>query len=134
MSAPDRGQSEETAEHAFLPGDEDVFDAGDQPTPIGIRHEDHVDYLQSGHLHHLRQDGVVEEHSIPISDSNPTGDDAPHQASRHSSDHRHGPGCGQPLVPHGGHLDYLVDGRLHHPRGDHCDDHGSVEAVDEPTR
>ncbi len=25
------------------------------------------------------------------------------------------------------HVDYLVNGRLHHPHGDHCDDHGPVE-------
>lgn len=32
-------------------------------------------------------------------------------------------------VPHGDHIDYLVDGRLHHPHDDHCDDHGPVEVV-----
>jgi hypothetical protein len=26
-------------------------------------------------------------------------------------------------------VDYLVDGRLHHPHGDHCDDHGPVNVV-----
>jgi UDP-2,3-diacylglucosamine pyrophosphatase LpxH len=29
-------------------------------------------------------------------------------------------------VPHGEHVDYLVDGHLHHPHGDHCDDHGEL--------
>jgi hypothetical protein len=29
-------------------------------------------------------------------------------------------------VPHGDHFDYLVNGRLHHRHGDHCDDHGAV--------
>jgi hypothetical protein len=29
-------------------------------------------------------------------------------------------------VPHGDHVDYLVDGRLHHPHDSHCDDHGPV--------
>jgi hypothetical protein len=24
-------------------------------------------------------------------------------------------------------VDYVVDGRLHHPHGDHCDDHGPVQ-------
>ena len=24
-------------------------------------------------------------------------------------------------------VDYLVKGQLHHPHGDHCDDHGSVQ-------
>jgi hypothetical protein len=27
-------------------------------------------------------------------------------------------------MPHGDHVDYLVNGHLHHPHGDHCDDHG----------
>jgi hypothetical protein len=36
-------------------------------------------------------------------------------------------GCGDKTVPHADHVDYLVNGRLHHPHGDHCDDHGSVQ-------
>ncbi len=47
----------------------------------------------------------------------------------HDRKHVHGPGCGHEAVPHGDHTDYLVDGRLHHPHGDHCDDHGPVEVV-----
>jgi hypothetical protein len=30
-------------------------------------------------------------------------------------------------VPHGGHVDYLVNGHLHHPDGGHCDNHGTVQ-------
>jgi hypothetical protein len=41
--------------------------------------------------------------------------------------HKHGPSCGHEAVPHGDHVDYLVGGRLHHPHGDHCDDHGPVQ-------
>jgi UDP-2,3-diacylglucosamine pyrophosphatase LpxH len=26
-------------------------------------------------------------------------------------------------------VDYLVGGHLHHPHGDHCDDHGPVRVV-----
>jgi hypothetical protein len=26
-------------------------------------------------------------------------------------------------------MDYLVNGRLHHVHGDHCDDHGQVELI-----
>jgi UDP-2,3-diacylglucosamine pyrophosphatase LpxH len=26
-------------------------------------------------------------------------------------------------------VDYLVNGHLHHPHGDHCDDHGKVQRV-----
>jgi hypothetical protein len=32
-------------------------------------------------------------------------------------------------VPHGDHLDFLVNGRLHHLHGDHCDDHGPVDVL-----
>jgi hypothetical protein len=32
-------------------------------------------------------------------------------------------------VPHGDHIDYLVDGHLHHQHNGHCDNHGSVEVV-----
>jgi hypothetical protein len=41
--------------------------------------------------------------------------------------HQHGSGCGHTTIKHQGHVDYLVEGRLHHPHGDHCDDHGPVE-------
>ena len=43
--------------------------------------------------------------------------------------HVHGEGCGHEAVPHGDHVDYIVNGRLHHQHGDHCDDHGPVEIV-----
>ncbi|MCE7959363.1 MAG: hypothetical protein DYH06_15715 [Acidobacteria bacterium ACB2] len=39
---------------------------------------------------------------------------------------RHGEGCGHPAVVHGDHVDYLVDGVLHCPHGDHCDLHGPL--------
>jgi hypothetical protein len=44
----------------------------------------------------------------------------------HDASHVHGPGCGHEPVPHGNHVDYLVDGHLHHSHGDHCDDHGPL--------
>jgi hypothetical protein len=31
------------------------------------------------------------------------------------------------VVSHGDHQDFIVDGRLHHAHGDHCDDHGPVK-------
>ena len=40
--------------------------------------------------------------------------------------HQHGPSCGHTAIKHGDHVDYLVDGHLHHPHGEHCDDHGPV--------
>ena len=50
-------------------------------------------------------------------------------AGGHESTHQHGAGCGHEAVPHGNHIDYLVNGRLHHPHGDHCDDHGPLSVV-----
>jgi hypothetical protein len=32
-------------------------------------------------------------------------------------------------VPHGDHVDFLVKGHLHHPHGQHCDDHGKLGAA-----
>ena len=36
---------------------------------------------------------------------------------------------GHEAVPHGDHVDFLVDGRLHHVHDGHCDDHGPLLAV-----
>ncbi len=97
-----------------------------------IRHNGHVDYLHDGHLHHQQGDKVL-EHTIEVSSTNPD-QCQPVDASGHEPGHVCGPGCGHQPVPHGDHIDYLVidaDGnaRLHHPHGDHCDDHGPVEIV-----
>jgi hypothetical protein len=58
---------------------------------------------------------------IEVSDTNPVRCTPETRCS-----HTHGPGCGHEQVPHGDHIDYLVDGRLHHPHDGHCDDHGPV--------
>jgi hypothetical protein len=98
---------------------------GDGCGHTAVAHDGHTDYLHGGHLHHPRPDGSVEEHRIGVSETNPDAHN-PTEAG-HGADHTHGPGCGHEAVPHGDHLDYLVDGRLHHPHGDHCDDHGPLE-------
>lgn len=51
-----------------------------------------------------------------------------HHCDAHPDAHVHGPGCGHRRVQHGDHFDFLVDGHLHHPHGDHCDDHGPAPA------
>lgn len=89
-----------------------------------IRHGDHIDYLHDGHLHHPH-DGHYDEHRLEVNDTNPDGCRPVHVCGEHV----HGEGCGHEAVPHGDHIDYLVDGRLHHQHGDHCDDHGPVEIV-----
>ena len=87
-----------------------------------ILHDGHVDYLHDGHLHHMHEDHV-DEHVIAVNAANPVK-----CTPQVTCSHVHGPNCGHEAVPHGGHLDYLVNGRLHHPHGDHCDDHGPVQS------
>lgn len=50
-----------------------------------------------------------------------------HNCHYHDKDHRHGPDCGHLAVSHDGHIDYLVNGHLHHPHGNHCDNHGRYQ-------
>ena len=87
-----------------------------------VRHNGHVDFLHDGHLHHAHN-GHYDEHTIEVSATNPAGC---HPVACACGGHH---GCGHPTVPHGDHTDYLIDGRLHHPHGDHCDDHGPLAAV-----
>jgi hypothetical protein len=77
-------------------------------TAISTMHGDHVD-----------------EHVIAVSASNPVHCTPEIRCSGHA----HGPNCGHEAIPHGDHIDYLVNGRLHHTHGDHCDDHGPVQLV-----
>ncbi len=83
-----------------------------------IEHEGHVDYLHDGHLHNPHEDHY-DEHVIAVSKANPEGCAPTDCACSHEA-------CEHEQVPHGDHLDYLVNGRLHHKHGDHCDDHGPV--------
>lgn len=94
-----------------------------------IQHDDHVDFLHDGHLHHPTGAGVVEEHQLPVTDTNPAACTSGHNCAGHAADHQHGPDCGHEAVPHGDHVDYLVDGHLHHPHNGHCDNHGPVTIV-----
>ena len=92
---------------------------------VAVKHGDHVGYLHDGHLHHVHGDHV-DEHSLEVGADNP-GDCTPdHSCAGHESGHVHGEGCGHEAVPHGDHVDYLVDGHLHHPHNGHCDHHGAV--------
>jgi hypothetical protein len=90
-----------------------------------VRHDGHVDYLHDGCLHHVHGDHV-DEHVLAVGGANPAACTPGHACGAHAADHRHGAGCGHEAVPHGDHVDYLVDGHLHHPHGAHCDDHGRV--------
>lgn len=92
---------------------------------LAVRHGDHVDYLHNGHLDHRHGDDH-EVHKLEGSNHGHV-----HALPGHASQHRHGVHCGHPAVEHNDHTDYLVNGRLHHPHGDHCDDHGELELADE---
>lgn len=92
-----------------------------------IKHGDHVDFVHDGHLHHAKADGSIEEHALPVSADNPADCTPTHTCSGHDAEHVHGPDCGHEAVPHGDHVDYIVDGHLHHPHDGHCDDHGKVD-------
>lgn len=98
---------------------------GPQCGHTAVRHDGHVDFLHDGHLHHVHGDHV-DEHVIAVSAGNPDGCTPQHRCAGHAAGHVHGPDCGHEVVPHGDHVDYLVDGHLHHPHGDHCDDHGPL--------
>jgi hypothetical protein len=91
-----------------------------------VHHDGHVDYLHDGHLHHDGPGGV-EEHKLEVNSTNPAACTPNHNCGAHDKAHKHGPSCGHEAVPHGDHVDYLVNGHLHHPHGDHCDDHGKVQ-------
>ncbi|MBI3821378.1 MAG: hypothetical protein HY289_01715, partial [Planctomycetes bacterium] len=79
-------------------------------------------------LHHPEGDKVA-EHAIEVTAKNPSDCTPQHACGGHPQNHEHGPDCGHEAVPHGDHVDYLVDGHLHHPHGGHCDDHGPVDVV-----
>jgi hypothetical protein len=84
-----------------------------------------VDFLHDGHMHHAHGDHV-DECTISVDSTNPAACTPKHACKSHDASHAHGPKCGHEAVPHGDHVDYLVDGHLHHPHGTHCDDHGPL--------
>lgn len=83
-----------------------------------VVHGDHVDYLHNGHLH-FPHDGHYDEHVIPVTATNPAVCAPVPCRCGHQE-------CGHLAVPHGDHMDYLYEGRLHRVHGDHCDDHGPI--------
>lgn len=86
-----------------------------------IQHGEHVDYLHHGHLHAIH-DSHIDECVLAVSDNNPAVCKPAECGCEHED-------CGHETFPHGDHVDYLVDGRLHHPHDGHCDDHGSVYVI-----
>lgn len=95
---------------------------------VAIKHDNHVDYVHDGHLHQVH-DGHVDECKLAISSNHPANCTPEHKCQGHDASHKHGEDCGHDTVPHGDHLDYLVEGHLHRPCGSHCDDHGALSAA-----
>jgi hypothetical protein len=93
-----------------------------------IAHDGHTDYAHDGHLHTVHG-GHVDECAIGVTAANPVGCTPSHACSGHAKEHVHGAGCGHEAIPHGDHVDYLVDGHLHHPHREHCDHHGSIDSA-----
>jgi hypothetical protein len=90
-----------------------------------VKHDGHVDYLHDGHLHRVHGDHF-DECAIAVDTVHPAGCTPGHTCNGHGAGHVHGAGCGHDAVPHGDHVDYLVDGHLHHVHAGHCDDHGAL--------
>jgi hypothetical protein len=90
-----------------------------------VQHDGHTDYLHDGHLHYAHSDHV-DDHKIGAGADNPDRCTPKHDCGAHQSSHVHGPNCGHERVPHGDHVDYLVNDHLHHPHSGHCDDHGKL--------
>jgi hypothetical protein len=64
---------------------------------------------------------------MAVNAANPADCTPRHARKGHERAHKHGPNCGHPAVPRGDHVDYLMDGHLHHPQCDHCGHHGPVQ-------
>jgi hypothetical protein len=90
-----------------------------------VAHGDHSDYLHDGHLH-CPHAGHIDDRVIAVDAANPADCTPAHACDGHDAKHVHGADCGHEQVPHGDHVDYVVDGHLHAPDGDHCDDHGKL--------
>lgn len=90
-----------------------------------IQHDDHTDYVHDSHLHHVHYDHI-DEHTLAENGINQSACTPDHHCDSHEKAHQHGPGCGHETVPHGDHVDYIVSEHLHHPCGNHCDHHGTV--------
>ena len=93
-----------------------------------VKHDGHTDYLHDGHLHYAHGDHV-DDHKIEVTAANPETCTPDQSCAANEKPHTHGANCGHEVVPHGNHVDYLVDGHLHHPHSTHCDDHGKLEVV-----
>jgi hypothetical protein len=83
-----------------------------------VKHAGHTDYLHDGHLHNVHGDHV-DEHRLDVDATNPDVCTVNHECSTHDKGHQHSAACGHAAVPHGDRTDFLVNGHIHHPHGEH---------------
>ncbi len=95
---------------------------------LAVRHDDHVDYVHDGHLHHPVGAAVL-EHQLGEVDVVVVAECEPHPCDAHEATHFHGVGCEHVAIPHDGHIDYIVAGHIHRQHDGHCDDHGALTLV-----
>jgi hypothetical protein len=93
---------------------------------VTISHRGHEDYVRDGQLDHVQRKAVL-PHTLEVDDAHPAACTPAHACGGHAAGHQHGLTCGHVPIPHGDHLDFVVDGHLHHPCVGHCDDHGPVK-------
>ncbi len=112
-------------ERAHATHDDHDHAHGPQCGHLAVTHGDHTCYVHDGHLHR-DHDGHVDECSIQVDATNPAACTPSHACGAHDTGHVHAEDCGHPRVPHGDHIDYLVDGHLHFQHDGHCDHHGPL--------
>ncbi|MBK8149177.1 MAG: hypothetical protein IPK58_13465 [Acidobacteria bacterium] len=86
-----------------------------------IKHGNHIDFVHRGHLHSIH-DSHVDECVLEANEVNPSSCAATDCECDHAD-------CGHEAIPHDDHIDFLVNGRIHHRHGEHCDDHGPVTVM-----
>ncbi|HYR82841.1 MAG TPA: hypothetical protein VE422_02055 [Terriglobia bacterium] len=106
------------SKHEMLPSHD--HEHGENCGHTRVQHNDHTDYVHDGHLHSKHGDHY-DEHVIEVSSSNPADCKPIECQGNHNSAH--------PRIPHGDHVDFLYNGRLHRSHGGHCDDHGKLRAA-----
>lgn len=78
----------------------------------------------------MRALGVRATMSPSMSPQHAVAPDPPTHPTHPAHDHLHDRWCGHAQVAHDDHLDFLHDGHLHHPDGDHVDDRpGTADAL-----
>ena len=112
--------------HDIIHNDHVGHEHGSECGHQAVEHEGHVDFLHDGHMHHAHE-GHQHEHRFAVNSSHPAAEQLIVHVDGHAHDHMKD--GAHMRVQHGDHFDYIHDGKLHHPHGDHVDDHGDVKLI-----